>query len=343
MTVTRRDDGFSLTELLVAMTLSVTIIGTAVTGFRNLSEASDGVSLGADMNVNLRSTVNLMTRDLLSAGRGIPVGGIPIPSGLGVLPLLRPSPLDNLTFPVADVALPSVSPGDMQGPAIGDDPATLAIEGAQTDIVSILMSDTTLPLDQLPLTAIAADGRSVTVDPATPIDVQPDAIRVGDLIMLTNVRGSTLMMVTGLLGQTIQFDANDPMRLNQVGAPAGTIFNLQSGPGVWPPTTATRIQMISYYLDDSDRARPRLMRRINMFAPRPIGVVIENLQMTYDTVNGVDNPQNQPAPPPNQIRKANVFLLGRTHREWRRTNDFLRTSVSAQVSLRSLAFVDRYQ
>jgi hypothetical protein len=342
MTVTRRDDGFSVAELLIAMTLSVTIIGTALGGFRNLSEASDGVSLGADMNVNLRTTINLMTRDLLSAGRGIPVGGIGIPSGNGVQALFRPSPLDNLTFPVG-VTLPAVSPGNAIGPAIGDDPATVAIEGAQTDLLSILMSDPSLVLDQLPLTGIGADGRSVTVDPATPIDVQPDGINVGDLIMLTNARGSTLMMVTGRVGQTIQFDANDPMRLNQVGAPAGTIFNLQSAPGVWPPTTATRIQMISYYLDDSDRARPRLMRRVNMFPPRPIGVVIENLQLTYDTVNGVDNPQNQPAPPPNQIRKANVFVAGRTHREWRRTNNFLRTSVSAQVSLRSLAFVDRYQ
>lgn len=345
MTMSRRaEEGFTVTELLIAMTLSLTIIGTAMTGFRQLSEASDGVSLGADMNINLRTTINLMTRDLLSAGRGIPVGGIPVPSGVGVQPLARPSILDNLTFP-ASLTLPAVSPGDGVGPAIGDDPNTPQLEGAITDVIQVLMDDPSIDLDSMPLTAVAADGRSATVNNAINIGVQPDGVKAGDLIMLTNARGSTLMMVTARVGQVIQFAANDPMRLNQVGAPAGTILSLQTAPnsGVYPPTTASRVQMISYYVDDTDRARPRLMRRVNMFPPRPIGVVIENMQLTYDIVNGVDNPQNQPSPNPNQIRKANLFLAGRTHREWRRTRDFLRTSVATQVSLRSLAFVDRYR
>lgn len=342
MTIPRRtDDGFTITELMIAMMLTVTIIGTALAGFRNLSDGSDGVGLTADMNVNLRSTLNLMTRDLLSAGRGIPVGGIPIPSGVGILAIVRPSPLDNLFFPIG-TTLPAVGTGDGMGPAVGDDLTTGVVEGAQTDLISILMTDTSLALDAQPLALLAANGRTITVNALTPIDVMPTAVKAGDLIMLTNARGNALMMVTSRVGQTITFAAGDPMRLNQLGAPAGTTLNLQSSPGVYPPTTASRVQMISYYVDNSVVAQPKLMRRVNVFPPRAIGVVIENMQLTYDIVNAITN-QNLPSPPPNQIRKANLFLAGRSYREWRRTKQFLRTSVGTQVSLRSLAFVDRYQ
>jgi prepilin-type N-terminal cleavage/methylation domain-containing protein len=334
--------GFTLIELMVSVTLMLVIIGTALTGFRHVAEASEGVTLASDLNVTLRSVVNLMTRDLLSAGRGIPIGGVAIPSGDDVLPILRPSVRNDLAFPVA-TTLPAVSPGDALGLALGDDPGTARVEGTQTDVVSILMTDPSLALDQLPLAAIAADGREVTVDDAIPIDVEPDSVKAGDLIMLSNARGTALMMVTARAGQVIQFAAGDPMRLNQLDtATAGTILNLQIAPGVYPPTTATRILMISYYLEGTS-ARPMLMRRVNMSPPRAVGVAVENLQLTYDIVDGVNNPVNQPSPPVNQIRKANLFLSGRSYREWRRSDEFLRISVAGQVSLRSLALVDRYE
>ena len=105
---------------------------------------------------------------------------------------------------------------------------------------------------------------------------------------------------------------------------------------------ATRVLMISYYVGGTT-AKPLLMRRINLGPERAIGVGVENLQVTYDLVDGDTNPLNEPQPElPNQIRKANVFLTGRSFRQWNRTQEYLRTSVSTQMSLRSLSFVDRY-
>lgn len=339
----QREQGFTVTELMIAMALTSVVVGTALGGFRSMAEAAEGASLMTDLNINLRSTLNVMTRDLLSTGRLIPVGGVPVPSGTGALALYRPGPLANMTYPAGMVTLPSVSTGDSLGPAVGDDPTTVAIEGTRTDLISVLFNDPTMDLGTL--SAIDLAGRWATVAASVDISTQPDGIRAGDLILFNNPNGSALMMVTGRVGQQLQFAAGDPMRLNQVTAPVGTIRNLQDAgvsgnPNTYPPTSARRVQLISYYLDESDRTRTRMMRRLNMFEARPIGVVIDDFQLRYDLADG-DIDQDDTTSP-NQIRKVTVFLAGRSHTTWRRTNQFLRTSVRSQMSLRSLAFMDRY-
>lgn len=333
------ESGFSLVELMVASVVMLLVLGTAFTAMQNLSDAADGAVLTADVNTTLRSALNLMTRDLLATGRGIPVGGIPVPSGAGAAALVRPSPGgDALAFPADLTTLPAVSTGDGLGPAIG---------AAGTDMVALLVADTSLPLNTVPLTHVAADGATVTVDPLVPIDGPADGVTAGDLIMFTNALGNAVQMATGRTGQTIRFDPGDAMNLNQRGAGQGTILQLQSAPGVYPPTTATRVLLISYYIDDAKPERPMLIRRINFREGRAIGVAVENLQITFDLVDGVTNPANVPVPiapnTPHQIRKANVFVAGRSYRAWTRTGEAVRSSLSTQISLRSLSFMDRYQ
>ena len=84
---------------------------------------------------------------------------------------------------------------------------------------------------------------------------------------------------------------------------------------------------------------------------------VENLQITYDIADGVTNPANVRmteadlngtgacAPrscSPNQIRKVNLLLSGRSERPSRVSQQFFHNTLTTQVSLRSLAFVDRY-
>jgi hypothetical protein len=75
--------------------------------------------------------------------------------------------------------------------------------------------------------------------------------------------------------------------------------------------------------------------------------VLEDLQLAYDLVDGVTNPTNIKTPTapnsPNQIRKVNIFLAGRSDSAMRNMDDYLQRSLSTQVSLRSLSFVDRYR
>jgi hypothetical protein len=89
-----------------------------------------------------------------------------------------------------------------------------------------------------------------------------------------------------------------------------------------------------------------LIRRVNLGPERTIAVGVDNFQLTYDLVDGDTNPRNQPEPvdpnTPDEIRKATVYLAGHSSREWRRSNDVLRSALSTQIGLRSLAFRDRY-
>ncbi len=343
----RSNDGFSLVELLVAMGLTMTLVGGALLAFDGVRRATEGADLRADVNQSVRAGLNLLTRDLLAAGQGIPTGGIPVPSGAGSTPIVRPSPAGtSLTFPVADT-LPAVSTGAGLGPAIRRPGAAAnAPAGASTDMVTVLMADSTLP--SLPLTSVSADGSTVIVDASIPLDDPASGVTAGDLMMLSNARGNTLQMVTGRTGQAIAFEAGDSLSLNQRGAAQGTILQLQSGPGVYPPTTARRILMISYYVDaTTDAERPRLVRRINNRPERAVCIGVEALTFSYDLVDGATNPINVRTPTapntPHQIRKANIFLAARSSTPWGWTNEPIRSGLSAQVSLRSLSFVDRYR
>lgn len=244
----------------------------------------------------------------------------------------------NLSF--SSQTLAAVNPGAGSGPVAN---------GKATDIVNILYADSTLALNQWPLTGVAADGSgsSITVDPRTPITGVNYPIHVGDLIYLSNANGGTLQYVTSVGGQTITFGSGDPLNLNQPGASQGSITMLQNA-GVFPPTTATRVLLITYYLDDTtDPTTPRLIRRINNASAQPIALVIEDLQLTYDLVDGNVNPTGVDTPvapnSPNQIRKANIYLSGRSGTTVRDTGNFTRRSLTTQVSLRSLSFIDRYR
>jgi type II secretory pathway pseudopilin PulG len=330
------DGGFALVELMISGMVTAVALAVAMTAFQGMSQTGDGAALLSDVNLSLRSTLNLMTRDLLSAGRDIPVGGIPIPSGANAGAVKRPSPAGTTRVFEGDM-LPAVSPGDALGPAIG---------GALTDLVTILVADPDflkVPID------VAEDGASARVEDATPID-GPGGIAIGDLIMFEAAGHRALQMVTGHTDQTLTFTSGDEMNLNQRGASEGTIMPVideavdPSNPEL-RMMEATRVLMISYYIDTTNPDKPILMRRVNLGPERAIGIGVENVQATYDLVDGVTNPLNVPSPEPerwNQIRKANVFLTGRSYREWGRTQQYLRTSVSTQMSLRSLSFRDRY-
>ena len=155
-------------------------------------------------------------------------------------------------------------------------------------------------------------------------------------------------MITAVSGgQTVTFGTSDSMNLNQRTAAAGNIMLLQDGPSSFPPTTATRIWMITYYVDDTVIDSPRLMRVLNDGTPRPIAMEIEGLQLTYDLIDGATNPAAVDTPvAPNsesQIRKVNIAVSARSYKLHRVTGAYQREMLTSQVSLRSLSFFDRYQ
>lgn len=334
-----RDSGFTLPEVLISTTLTLLVVAGGATLFTRSIEISDTSRLAGTTNHTMQAAMSMLVRDFMQAGQGIPRGGFPIPSGAGTLPIVRPTPPGTtLTFNPAWVTFPAVATGG----AVGQ-----SVLGVTTDMVSVLYADPTLQLNQFPLTNIAANGSTMTVNAGTPIG-GVNGITAGDLILFTNPLGTAVQYVTSRNNQVVTFASGDPFRFNQRTAPTGSIMSLQSAPGVFPPTTAMRIWMVNYYIDaTTDPQVPRLVRQVNFGNRLAIALGAENLQFTYDLVNGTTNPTNVETPiapqSPHMIRKANLYLAARSLDKSLPSNQYIRNSMALSVGLRSLTFVDRYK
>lgn len=375
-----RHAGFTIVELLVATTVTlIALAGVAkvMTDAMNSNRAAKDM---LDMNSHLRAAMDLIQRDMLQAGQGLPVGRrIGIPNDGASVAITRPGPTPLgacagvSTFPI-DVSLAAISVGPGLGPTVN---------GACTDVITLLSVDNLF--GSIPLASIAADGSSAVVHNSTNISDNPDAqsdnLRVGDLLMLTKGATSILMQVTDIAGQQVMFGAGaaDPLGLNQFDlglAMLGTINQLKADAPVDPdapvmvgavmqqgPTQASRIRMITYYVDtQTNPSVPRLVRSVGGSAPNAVAIGVQAFRLTYDIANQQTNPTSVRmdsddldgtgacAPDPcseNQIRKVNI-LLALTASDPQRLSamDHGRQSQNAlytQVSLRNMAFVDRYR
>jgi Tfp pilus assembly protein PilW len=329
----KREPGFSSVEMLLAMGITIIILGGVMGSFNDVLGLTEKTTQMTDLEQNLRVGLNLMVRDFISAGWGIPIGGIAIPSGSPSVEVNRPGPPgSSYTFGAATV-IAAVNPGASLGP-VGNN--------QNTDMVNILFADS--QFSNLKLDSIGTNGASAVVNSSTPITGVLNAIRPGDLMYFKNGKGNTLQYVTQVAGQTMSFAASDPMNLNQPTAGAGSIMELQSG-GVFPTTAATRVWLVTYFLDfTTDPDTPRLVRQINDRPGAPVALVLEDFQLSYDMVDGGTNPTGVENPAsPNQIRKVNILLAGRSDAPIRNTQEFLRRMLRTQISLRSLSFIDRYR
>jgi type II secretory pathway pseudopilin PulG len=373
-----REDGFTLSELLVSTTITLLVAATALTTFRNALVVNDTASQLSDANQNLRAGTNQLIKDLMMAGRIIGPGGVPLPTGAGALTFNRPGPPSStLTFNAALVTdtdaslnLSDLVTGYQLGPSIN---------GSTTDMVTIMTIDEFMPvLAANPNPSVQPnvegtlnpDGSSITVpvsslwltgDPTN--DTPP--IQQGDLVYFKNANGSAIQTVTSVDSTHIYFAANnsnDWFRFNQRNtAFVGTVLNLKCNNGcaadtttAFPTTSMFRALMITYYVDNTTTAgTPRLTRVVNHYTPQALAGVVEDLDLTYDLVDGINNPTAQPTLPytdvvagvtytANQIRKVNLHVGVRSEVLSKPAQDYVRNHISTAVDVRSLASVSRY-
>lgn len=362
-----RQKGFSLIEVLVSMAVLSAVMAVTLGALNTALTANEAVSDMADMQDNLRSGMNLMERDIVQSGSAVPLGGIEVPYTNPLenpgnapipLPINRPSPPgQNYAFPV-DSALTSVEPGFSLGPVSLGNP---------TDMITVMYADNELlwsamgPINNtgnVPPCAGTVTLTSVTLDTVTASCQDPKifntnaAVATGDIVMLTNGQGGNILRyVTSIAGKTLNFAAGDPFGINAQVAASGTMVQMESGaaPVTFPPTSITRIWMITYFLDTTTNPqRPQLMRQINFRQAQAVGQVMENLQVAYDIVNPVATPnptnaRNIIAPDsPSQIRKINLLLAARSEYTFSKTGQYFRDNLYTQIGLRSLAFQNLY-
>jgi hypothetical protein len=396
----RSESGFSLIEMIIATFVTLVVLaGTS----QILQKAMDGKNASTqvlDMNGHLRAAMDLIQRDLLQAGQGLPVGRrIGVPNGPGADPIVRPGPAASGECGGVDVfpSLPTL-PAVNVGPDLGPE-----INGICTDVITILAADNLF--GKISVTAIAANGQSAVIADPPPTsdrrhprgvnifddpDAGSDNLRAGDLLMFEKGNVSVLVQVTEVDEQTVHFapGPDDPLGLNQFDADVdddsvmGTLIDLKetaprdpdapddaNGDGfVDSVTIATRIRLISYFVDTSG-AVPRLMRAVGGADPNAVAIGVESFRISYDIADQADNPTSVRMVPDdlagtgacpddpstvevegcseNQIRKVNVVLSMRAAQvdesSLLRHGNTSQSTLYTQVSLRSLAFVDRYQ
>ena len=85
--------GFSLVELLVAMGLLTIIMGATMSGLADVMKGNELVMTISSMNGNLRAGMDVMIRDLLQTGSGLPASHtVNIPSGANSQRVRIPGP-----------------------------------------------------------------------------------------------------------------------------------------------------------------------------------------------------------------------------------------------------------
>lgn len=327
--------GFSLVELLTAMALSLLMFAMTFVLVQQLDNTADVVGSVSDVNQNLRAAVNMVSRDLSTAGENIPLGGIPLPYGGTATSIKRPYPSTS-TFPAplsgSALYMSVLIAGNGLGPSQGSGSTAIS-----TDVVSMIGVNQSSSFNQTVVSTTSPNKPTFSSTSAT-ITVSTTAaayVSPGQLVMLRNANASCLLTVssvnttTGVITFTHGDTTNDLMGVNQFPTVSGTNGSITSGPTsgtilqletatvnsgkttyAWPTTlTAYPISMVTYYVDSSTPER-NLVKLTSMGASgcaavscaNVVALGIDVMQVLYSlsppaTLNGVtSDPTENPWP-----------------------------------------------
>lgn len=350
--------GFTLLELMVSMAVGLIVMASMASLFKTGMNSTMLVTQRVENQQELRAAVDLMVKDISLAGAGLPSGGIQLPTGVGAS--LSKFACDQsgtchvtaYTYPNGNYMygiIPGYTTGVEAGAVIPAAPAP-----AVNDSITSIYCDYNFPLFEYNVTAIAANGGTITlaVNPLYAGNPPPavnasGGVQKGDLIMVSNSAGTAVGEVTNVSATTITFGNLDPLNMNQNAAgETNTMASISGGSS----TVAYRLLAVTYYLTVPATAaqKPRLMRQVNGLTPVPVADDIINLQFAYDvyntTTSALDANQANPlgvGEVPNNIQKINLVVMGQSmiNNGNKSQNMYLATDVSA----RNMAFRNRYK
>ena len=306
--------GFSLLEMMVAMTLMVIVVAALASLMKSSISISNATYELTDAQEGLRSAQEFINRDLVSAGDGLktmtyipvtttfvqkylslnPVPDPAMPSGvtnLGILTTDNDVPVDTIVF--------GLDPGVPTNPLVKVRSSPLV-----TDRQTILAIDSSFVPISLPAATIDSTGTTVTIS-----DTDRTRFTAGEVYFLTSSVGGTfgtLTNVTDITGanSTLTFAAGssngDKFGLNVTGA-GGRISTIAAcnGTGSTLPATLQRMKIIHYYIDTTGR----LMRRVfgvkgTGFREAAVADHVTSVQFIYSL--GPDSAGNN-VPPVNRL------------------------------------------
>ena len=144
------EQGFTITEMMVATAVVLVVLSGALTTFKNALAINESASQLADANQNLRAGTNQLIKDILMAGRIIGTEGIAMPTGPGIA-YARLGPPGIGTFDmIADgnetLQMPAISTGFRLGPKIPSNCTACY----PTDMITIMTVDEFMPVVTTP-------------------------------------------------------------------------------------------------------------------------------------------------------------------------------------------------
>ena len=137
--------GFTLVELLSRSAITTLVLGATMGALGNAVRAADAAALITGLNDSLRNGMDLMVRDLLQGGQGLPSGRvIQIPSGTGAAadqacrvrqprPTPTPEPSSARRRRRTCLQVTAIIPGPGRGPVV--------LAGQPTDMITVLAAD----------------------------------------------------------------------------------------------------------------------------------------------------------------------------------------------------------
>jgi prepilin-type N-terminal cleavage/methylation domain-containing protein len=127
--------GFSMIEMLVSMSISVMDLGSAILAMQHALRLNETAMAVSGMNNSLRTGMDLMVRDMLQVGSGLPAShSIQTPSGTGDqhASICRDPPTTAFTNTASDLDMNAVNPIPGGGPLVN---------GVATDVLTVITAD----------------------------------------------------------------------------------------------------------------------------------------------------------------------------------------------------------
>jgi prepilin-type N-terminal cleavage/methylation domain-containing protein len=376
----KRQSGFSLLEMVIAMSLGTIVLGAAVQIYSQGVAATWTVTQRAELQQDFRAASDIMTKDLSLAGAGLsPGAAIALPSAS--TPLYGCDQTSHCylnsiagTYPLQSGTpyLYGLIPGYNKGPVLA---------AGTTDVTTVVYTDSGFYLNcyTATVTAKSVVTFSQPIPPATwasegclPNTVTtPQAVNdaalgltTGDLVLMT--LGGTTMVgevtgpvttgtdASGNITYIVPFANNDALKMNQT--PTGKGFNtaalLSSGSSAVAPCGATgpcRLLVITYYIDNTTTPA-RLMRQVSGHSPVPVAENIVYMKFSYDLFNanagtvaiGQVDGGAALGLLPNQITKINIINMAMNSTMKGAQGGYQGADLQTSVSARNLSYVNDY-
>jgi prepilin-type N-terminal cleavage/methylation domain-containing protein len=327
---TKRESGFSLMEMMIAIALGSAVLAAAVQIYVQGVSATWTVTQRAEMQQDFRAASNILTKDLSLAGAGLGNGAaIALPSA--TTPVYGCDQTSTCyvctTYTAGTCAVGAAAKYPKTGgipylygllPGLNAGPTLNAVQGP-TDAVTTVYTDNGFYLNcytaTLTAVGVVTFAPAITV-PATPwptpgclpggvatVQAVNDAVvglTPGDLVMMTlngatvigEVTAGAITVGANAVGPTysVPFANGDVLHMNQTTG----LNNFDTLPHNATGTSPARVLVITYYLDSTVNPA-RLMRQISGHTPMPVAENIVYLKFSYDLYNDTTG-----TPSPNQ-------------------------------------------